>query len=253
MLWTAPNTGTMSLRGRVLMDTTGGSGVTAYWGYTHNGTWIQEWTHAVSGSDQTGYDISTDSIPVTAGDVFAFYVFPQANSDAKAVVSWQPSISYITPGGTNLLGNPSFGTGSESPWTTWVGSGSSSDVYVQAGSVSPGSYNSDPYDLAMWSGSSSYYVSAYQCFTGQPSGSGFTASVYAYSATNATAGSIYAQDGPGGTQLCSTTVPGNNGGWHPYSCTGTVPTDGKLCLSLGSGNTEPSTAWIMWDNASLTD
>lgn len=249
--WVAPSTGTISLRGRVLMDTTGSSGVGAFWGYVHNGVWTPEWNQSISGNDQTGYDLTMDDIPVTAGDSFSFYVFPNANNDANAIVSWQPSLTYITSdGGNNVLINPTWATGSLSPWNVYLVQGSTSDVYVQAGSVPPGSYQGAPYDLAMWSATSSYQLAAYQNVTGQPSGASFTASVYATTASNSTGVNLEVQDGYGGPVLCRVTIPPNTG-WTRYSCSGTVPSDGQLTFDLGT-DVEPATAWIEWDNATLT-
>lgn len=94
MDWTAPSTGTISIRGRVMMDTIGGSGVTVHWSHCISGLCTREWTENIGGSDQTGYNLAIDNIAVTAGDVFRFMVYPNANNDPLAIVSWQPSIAY---------------------------------------------------------------------------------------------------------------------------------------------------------------
>jgi hypothetical protein len=88
-VWTAPTSGTISIRGRVLMDTTGGAGVHAQ---IKKNTSIIWGSQTISGSDQLGYDTNLDSITVATGDVIVFMV--NCSNNTNSVVSWLPTIAY---------------------------------------------------------------------------------------------------------------------------------------------------------------
>jgi F5/8 type C domain len=146
----------------------------------------------------------------------------------------------------NLLANSSWSTGSLSSWTVAVGSGSSSDAYLTSGT----GLNGQPYLLNINSTTSSFAIAVYQTVTGQPSGQGFTASVFAQTSGSTSGAYVRVQDGTGGTQLCNTNIPSGVSTWTQYSCSGTVPSDGQLTVSVGSDSSVND--WAHFDSASLT-
>ena len=94
--WTAPSAGTISIRGRVLKnDTGGGDGVQVR--ITQNGTQI--WptaggAQAIAWNDQSGYDTDLDSISVSANDVIRFEVNDGgAGNAAFDPTSWVPTVA----------------------------------------------------------------------------------------------------------------------------------------------------------------
>jgi hypothetical protein len=96
--WTAPFTGTVSIRGRILKaDTAGGDGIDGH--ITKNGVTI--WgPEAVAYNDQTGVEANLDNLPVVAGDVIRFVVDNGGSGDNDHdLTSWDPSVAYI-PAGT---------------------------------------------------------------------------------------------------------------------------------------------------------
>ncbi len=141
--WTAPSTGTISIRGRVLKsDIGGGDGVQAK--ITKNGSviWPTGGTpQTIAYNDQSGYDTFLDSISVTAGDVIRFEVNNggSANSSNDAT-SWAPSVGYTSSTGTGTSWD--FNTsGNFEGWTM---------VNQSTGTVSGGALNltssgNDPY------------------------------------------------------------------------------------------------------------
>jgi hypothetical protein len=106
--WTAPTSGSVSVRGRVLMtDPTCGSGVTAE--ITENASSTPIWgPQVISAGDGVGFDTNLDGISLTAGDVLHFAV--QENGSSQCRVSWTPSVAIPNPspnpGSTVILPSP---------------------------------------------------------------------------------------------------------------------------------------------------
>ena len=108
--WTAQNSGSVSIRGRILMtDPTCGSGVTAE--ITKNGSSTPIWgPQTIAAGDGVGVDTNLDGVSVKAGDVLHFAV--QENGSGQCRVSWTPSVAIPNPatavvipsGGTNVSG-----------------------------------------------------------------------------------------------------------------------------------------------------
>ena len=103
--WTAQNSGSASIRGRVLMtDPTCGSGVTAE--ITKNGSSTPIWgPQTIAAGDGVGVDTNLDAVRVNAGDVLHFAV--EENGSGQCRVSWTPSVEIPNPVTTVL--NPSGG------------------------------------------------------------------------------------------------------------------------------------------------
>jgi Bacterial Ig domain len=103
--WTAPNSGGVSIRGRLLMsDPTCGSGVTAE--ITKNGSSNPLWgPQTINAGDGVGVDTNLDGISVNAGDVLHFAV--QENGSSQCRVSWTPSVAIPNPVSTVIV--PSAG------------------------------------------------------------------------------------------------------------------------------------------------
>jgi major membrane immunogen (membrane-anchored lipoprotein) len=93
--WTAPSTGSVSIRGRVLMsDPTCASGATAE--ITENGSSTPIWgPTAIAAGDDVGVNADLDGVRVNAGAVLHFAV--QENGSGQCRVSWTPSIGYPNP------------------------------------------------------------------------------------------------------------------------------------------------------------
>jgi hypothetical protein len=106
-VWTAPFTGTVSIRGRILKaDIAGGDGIDAR--ITKNGITI--WgPESVAYNDQTGVEANLDDLSVVPGDVIRFVVDNggSGNTDHD-LTSWDPSVAYIPAG-------PPAGTASPVP------------------------------------------------------------------------------------------------------------------------------------------
>ncbi|WP_157487573.1 hypothetical protein [Leifsonia sp. Root112D2] len=141
--WTAPSTGTVSLRGRILKsDNTGkGNGILAR--ITKNGKqiWPASGTQAVAAGDEyTGVNYVLDNLSVNAGDIIRFETNSgkaQGGTDAqqnssgngKAAydqASWTPSVSYTSR--PSQAYNWGFNGGHEAGWA----------VYGAASSNAPG-------------------------------------------------------------------------------------------------------------------
>jgi hypothetical protein len=103
--WTAPDTGSVSVRGRILMtDPTCGSGVTAE--ITKNGSSTPLWgPQTIGAGNGVGVDTNLDGVSVNAGDVLHFAV--QENGSSQCRVSWTPSVAIPNPVSTVVL--PSSG------------------------------------------------------------------------------------------------------------------------------------------------
>ncbi len=104
--WTAPNSGSVSIRGRILMtDPTCSSGVTAE--ITENGSSTPIWgPQTIAAGDGVGVDTNLDGLSVNTGDVLHFAV--QDNGADQCRVSWTPSVSVPNPVTTVLI--PSGGS-----------------------------------------------------------------------------------------------------------------------------------------------
>jgi len=96
--WTAPKTGTISIRGRILKsDLSGGDGVVAR--ITRNGTqiWPASGGQSVSYNELAGIEQVLDGLTVSAGDVIRFEVDSGAsNNNTADLTSWAPSIAYTS-------------------------------------------------------------------------------------------------------------------------------------------------------------
>jgi hypothetical protein len=104
--WTAQNSGSVSIRGRILMtDPTCGSGVTAE--ITKNGSSTPIWgPQTIAAGDGVGVDTNLDGVSVNAGDLLHFAV--QEHGSGQCRVSWTPSVSILNP--VTNVGIPSGGT-----------------------------------------------------------------------------------------------------------------------------------------------
>ncbi|WP_307358548.1 hypothetical protein [Microbacterium murale] len=117
--WTAPSTGTVSLRGRILKsDNTGlGNGILAR--ITMNGTpiWPASGAQMVAAGDEyTGVGYVLDNLEVDAGDVLRFET-NENGASANDKASWTPSVAYTsTPDEAYDWG---FNSGQESRWKVW--------------------------------------------------------------------------------------------------------------------------------------
>jgi major membrane immunogen (membrane-anchored lipoprotein) len=99
--WTAPASGSVSIRGRVLMsDPTCASGVTAE--ITQNGSSTPIWgPQAIAAGNDVGVDANLDGVSVNAGDVLHFAV--QENGSSQCRVSWTPSVATPNPVSTVVI------------------------------------------------------------------------------------------------------------------------------------------------------
>jgi hypothetical protein len=128
--WTAPSTGIVSLRGRILRsdNTGGGSGILAR--VTRNGQqiWPASGTQAVAAGDEyTGVNYVLDNVSVNAGDVIRFETNSgkgQQGADGQA--SWTPSVAYTSR--PSQAYNWGFNGGHEAGWS----------VYDATSSTAPG-------------------------------------------------------------------------------------------------------------------
>jgi hypothetical protein len=93
--WTAPSTGSVSIRGRVLMsDPTCASGATAE--ITKNGSSTPLWgPQVIAAGDNVGVNSDLDGVSVNPGDVLHFAVRESGSGQCR--VSWTPSVGYPNP------------------------------------------------------------------------------------------------------------------------------------------------------------
>ncbi len=91
--WTAPTSGTISIRGRVLKsDIGGGDGVVAR--ITKNGTVI--WgPQTIAYNDQVGVATDLNTITVARGDVIRFEIANNSNNEYDRT-SWDPTVAYTS-------------------------------------------------------------------------------------------------------------------------------------------------------------
>lgn len=118
--WTAPETGTISIRSSVIKnDIDGGDGVQAK--ITKNGTTI--WPNGgipqtIAYNDRVGYDTHLDMISVTAGDIIRFEINNGGSgSNSNDLTSWLPSIAYYNSSVISVP-NGDFERGDHTSWTT---------------------------------------------------------------------------------------------------------------------------------------
>ncbi len=123
-VWTAPSTGTVSVRGRVLkLDLSGGDGIIAR--ITKNGTriWPASGDQTIAYNDDLGVESNLDSLSVTAGDVIRFEVEKNANNTSDST-SWTPAVVYVTPAGNFQASTGFSSTQGTNNWSyqSWNGS-----------------------------------------------------------------------------------------------------------------------------------
>ncbi|MBM7568608.1 hypothetical protein [Paenibacillus sacheonensis] len=139
--WTAPSSGTVSIRGRVLKsDIAGGNGVVAR--ITKNGTriWPASGDQTVAYNDRNGYDTHVDGVTVNAGDVIRFEV-GNNGSGTNETTSWTPAIAY-TASAESLAYDWGFPANGDT--MGWTGSSQVSQS-VSGGINTLTSSGSDPY------------------------------------------------------------------------------------------------------------
>lgn len=147
--WTAPISGTISIRGRVLKSVIqGGDGIVAR--ITKNGTriWPASADQAVAYNDRFGYESNLDGIAVSAGDEIRFEITSGSSGDnTYDSVSWTPTVAYTasslaaqwdfnTAGNTEGWANTNQVSGAVSGGI-WTLTSSGGDPY----SVGPGNLN----------------------------------------------------------------------------------------------------------------
>ena len=126
--WTAPSTGTVSLRGRILKSDNAalGNGILAR--ITKNGSqiWPASGTQTIAAGDEyTGVGSVLDNVVVNAGDVIRFET--SANGDSSYdKASWTPSVAYTSR--PSQAYNWGFNGGHEAGW----------NVYGATSSTAPG-------------------------------------------------------------------------------------------------------------------
>lgn len=117
--WTAPTTGTISIRGRVLKSNLGGGdGIIAR--VTKNGTriWPTTSDQSIAYNDIVGAELTLDNVSVTAGDIIRFEVTNgSSNDNTYDMTSWAPVVAY-TSTGTTVAKQWDFNTdGNVEGWT----------------------------------------------------------------------------------------------------------------------------------------
>ncbi|MFF1572535.1 hypothetical protein ACFVWR_07280 [Leifsonia sp. NPDC058292] len=131
--WTAPTSGTVSLRGRILKsdNTGGGNGILAR--ITKNGSqiWPATGTQTIAAGDEyTGVGYALDGVSVNAGDVLRFETNENGES-SNDKASWTPSVAYVsTPSEAYDWG---FNAGHEGGWGVFgatVSSATGSDPHA---------------------------------------------------------------------------------------------------------------------------
>ncbi|TXN29494.1 hypothetical protein [Lacisediminihabitans profunda] len=115
--WTAPSTGSVSLRGRILKsdNAAGGNGILAR--ITKNGVqiWPASGTQTIAAGDEyTGVPYVLDNVAVTAGDVIRFETNENGESSYDKA-SWTPSVAYTSI--SSQAYNWGFNGGQEQGWT----------------------------------------------------------------------------------------------------------------------------------------
>jgi hypothetical protein len=141
--WTAPSTGTVSLRGRILKSDNAGGGNGILARITKNGSqiWPATGTQTVAAGDEyTGVGYALDNVAVTAGDVIRFETNENGESSFDKA-SWTPSVSYTsTP---SQAYNWGFAGGHEQGWAVF-GATTSTAPGTDLGALNLTSTGSDP-------------------------------------------------------------------------------------------------------------
>jgi hypothetical protein len=141
--WTAPSSGTVSLRGRILKsdNSAGGNGILAR--ITKNGSqiWPASGTQAVAAGDEyTGIGYVLDNVTVNAGDVIRFETNENGESSFDKA-SWTPSVTYTsTPSSAYNWG---FNGGAEAGWNVY-GATSSTATGTDLSALNLTSTGTDP-------------------------------------------------------------------------------------------------------------
>jgi hypothetical protein len=151
--WTAPQSGTIEIRGRVLKNQTGGDGVRAR--ITKNGAviWPSGGSYqSIAASDQSGYDAEAFAISVSAGDHIRFEVNDGGgSSNTSDLTSWVPSLTYTSTSGTvTTTDDSTTGTG----MGQWSYSGGSWSSCTGCTGPSPARYNNS----VTWSDTTNDYA-----------------------------------------------------------------------------------------------
>ncbi|SFT04445.1 hypothetical protein SAMN05428962_3939 [Paenibacillus sp. BC26] len=141
--WTAPTSGTVSIRGRVLKSViAGGDGVVAR--ITKNGTriWPAGGDQSVAYNDRFGYESNLDGVTVAAGDEIRFEITSgAAGSNQYDNVSWSPAVAYTA---SSIAAQWDFATaGSTEGWnnTNQISSSVSGGIWTITSS------GGDPYSV----------------------------------------------------------------------------------------------------------
>jgi hypothetical protein len=103
--WTAPSTGSISLRGRALKnDTAGGDGVKIRISKNATVIWPANGTpQALGASDLDGYNTNLDAVSVTSGDQIRFEVNNGGSGNASNdLTSWAPTVAYASSTSSSL-------------------------------------------------------------------------------------------------------------------------------------------------------
>lgn len=141
--WTAPSTGNVSLRGRILKsdNTGGGNGILAR--ITKNGSqiWPASGTQTVAAGDEyTGVSYVLDNVSVNAGDTLRFETNENGESSYDKA-SWAPSVAYTAR--PSEAYNWGFNGGHEAGWAVY-GAASSTAVGTDSNALNLTSTGTDP-------------------------------------------------------------------------------------------------------------
>ncbi|GAB3398855.1 hypothetical protein GCM10027515_04500 [Schumannella luteola] len=154
-VWTAPYSGTVSIRGRLLKSDTGngvsgGNGVTGSIVKITGGSATQVWPtsggpQVIAGTDGVGVTTNRDSIAVAAGDKLYFIVGANGADNSYDTASWTPSIAYTsstTPYAWNFTTPTDFEAWNQNAWNQL------SAAEVTGGALTLTSAGTDPYILS---------------------------------------------------------------------------------------------------------
>jgi O-glycosyl hydrolase len=144
-------------------------------------------------NDGSGHGLCTTSLPANVQTRTQYTCSGTVDSTGNLVVNlyggnimagdWSlfDSASLTVNGGSNLLGNPTWGTGSLTDWTTTCSTGPTSSVWVADSGEGEAPYGSDTYLMGIYNASDANDCGANQEVTGLTNGDSFTFSVYAVS------------------------------------------------------------------------
>jgi plastocyanin len=200
--WTAPSTGTVSLRGRILKSDNvgGGNGILAR--ITKNGqqVWPASGTQTVAAGDEyTGVSYVLDNLSVNAGDTIRFETNENGESSYDRA-SWTPSVSYTSRQGQAY--NWGFNSGHEAGWNVY-GATSSTAVGTDPNALNLTSNGNDP---RVESASNQLHLNA---------ATASTVTVRMSNATSSTAGRLYftttSSPGPSESKAVPFAVQPNSG------------------------------------------